>query len=35
MLMAGTLLGVLPVAVLFLFLQKEFVAGLTAGAVKG
>lgn len=35
MLMAGTLLGVLPVALLFLLLQKEFVAGLTAGAVKG
>jgi ABC-type glycerol-3-phosphate transport system permease component len=35
MLMAGTLLSVLPVIVLFLALQKEFVAGLTAGAVKG
>ena len=35
MLMAGTLLSVLPVIVLFLVLQKEFVAGLTAGAVKG
>jgi ABC-type glycerol-3-phosphate transport system permease component len=35
MLMAGTLLGVMPVALLFLLLQKEFVAGLTAGAVKG
>jgi ABC-type glycerol-3-phosphate transport system permease component len=35
MLMAGTLLSVLPVMVLFLLLQKEFVAGLTAGAVKG
>lgn len=35
MLMAGTLLAVLPVVVLFLLLQKEFVAGLTAGAVKG
>ncbi len=34
MLMAGTLLSVLPVIVLFL-LQKEFVAGLTAGVVKG
>jgi multiple sugar transport system permease protein len=33
--MAGTLLSVAPVMVLFLFLQKEFVAGLTAGAVKG
>ena len=35
MLMAGTLLAVLPVVVLFLLLQKEFVAGLTSGAVKG
>ena len=35
MLMAGTLVSVLPVMVLFLILQKEFVAGLTAGAVKG
>ncbi len=34
-LMAGTLLSVLPVAVLFFALQKEFVAGLTSGAVKG
>jgi len=35
MLMAGTFVAVLPVIVLFLLLQKEFVAGLTAGAVKG
>ena len=35
MLMAGTLVSVLPVVILFLILQKEFVAGLTAGAVKG
>jgi ABC-type glycerol-3-phosphate transport system permease component len=34
-LMAGTLLSVLPVILLFLALQREFVAGLTAGAVKG
>lgn len=34
-LMAGTFLSVLPVVVLFMVLQKEFVAGLTAGAVKG
>jgi ABC-type maltose transport system permease subunit len=26
---------VLPVIVLFMLLQREFVAGLTAGAVKG
>ncbi len=35
MLMAGTLISVLPVVILFFILQKEFVAGLTAGAVKG
>lgn len=34
-LMAGTLISVLPVIVIFMLLQKEFVAGLTAGAVKG
>jgi ABC-type glycerol-3-phosphate transport system permease component len=34
-LMAGTFLSVLPVIILFILLQKEFVAGLTAGAVKG
>ena len=34
-LMAGTLLSILPVVVLFFILQKEFLSGLTAGAVKG
>ena len=34
-LMAGTLLAVLPVLVLFFALQKDFIAGLTTGAVKG
>lgn len=34
-LMAGTLLSILPVVVLFLLLQREFISGLTAGAVKG
>jgi len=34
-LMAGTLVSILPVAILFFVLQKEFLAGLTAGAVKG
>ncbi len=33
--LAGTLLCVLPVILLFMALQKEFVAGLTTGAVKG
>jgi ABC-type glycerol-3-phosphate transport system permease component len=33
--MAGTLLSVAPVLVLFLVLQREFIAGLTSGAVKG
>ncbi len=34
-LMAGTLLGVLPVMLLFFILQKDFIAGLASGAVKG
>jgi multiple sugar transport system permease protein len=33
--LAGTLLAILPPAILFFALQKEFVAGLTSGAVKG
>ena len=33
--MAGTSLAVVPVVVLFFILQKEFISGLTAGAVKG
>ena len=35
MIMAGTLVAVTPVLVLFLMLQRDFIAGLTAGAVKG
>lgn len=35
MIMAGTLVAVFPVLVLFLLLQKDFISGLTAGAVKG
>ena len=35
LIMAGTLVGVVPVLALFLLLQREFIAGLTAGAVKG
>lgn len=34
-LMAGAVLATLPVVVLYLYLQKYVVAGLTAGAVKG
>ena len=34
-LMAATLLSVLPVATLFFVLQRDFIAGLTSGAVKG
>ena len=34
-LMAGTVLSILPVVILFFILQKEFISGLTAGAVKG
>lgn len=33
-LMMGTFLSVLPILVLFLFLQRHFVAGILAGAVK-
>ena len=33
--LAGTFLSILPIAVLFLALQREFIAGLTSGAVKG
>lgn len=35
LLMAGTLVSIAPVAGLFLFMQRDFVAGLTSGAVKG
>jgi ABC-type glycerol-3-phosphate transport system permease component len=34
-LMAGASLAVLPVFILFVVLQKDFIAGLTSGAVKG
>ena len=33
--LAGTLLAILPPALLFLALEKEFVSGLASGAVKG
>lgn len=35
MIMSGTLVSIAPVLCLFLLLQKEFIAGLTSGAVKG
>lgn len=35
MLMAGTLLSILPVVMLFFILQRDFIAGLASGAVKG
>jgi raffinose/stachyose/melibiose transport system permease protein len=34
-LLAGVVLAALPITVLFVFLQKYFVEGMTAGAVKG
>lgn len=34
-LMTGTFLSILPVALLFFILQKDFIAGLASGAVKG
>ena len=33
--LAGTALAMIPPAVLFFLLQKEFISGLTSGAVKG
>ncbi len=33
--LAGTFLSIFPIAVLFLLLQREFIGGLTSGAVKG
>lgn len=35
LIMAGTLVSIAPVMILFLLLQKEFISGLTSGAVKG
>ena len=35
MIMAGTVVSIAPVMLLFLLLQREFISGLTAGAVKG
>jgi sn-glycerol 3-phosphate transport system permease protein len=32
--MAGTVLAMLPILVLFLFLQRQMIKGLTAGAIK-
>jgi ABC-type glycerol-3-phosphate transport system permease component len=34
-LMAGTLISILPTMLLFFALQKDFIAGLTSGALKG
>jgi ABC-type glycerol-3-phosphate transport system permease component len=34
LLMAGTVVSIAPVMGLFLLLQKDFIAGLTSGAVK-
>ena len=33
--LSGIALAIVPVAVLFLALQREFIVGLTSGAVKG
>lgn len=35
LLMSGTFISIAPVMCLFLLLQKEFISGLTSGAVKG
>lgn len=34
-LMCGTLMSIVPVAILFFVLQRDFIAGLASGAVKG
>jgi ABC-type glycerol-3-phosphate transport system permease component len=34
-LMAGLVVVSLPIFAIFLFLQRQFIAGLTSGAVKG
>ncbi|MBC8133179.1 MAG: carbohydrate ABC transporter permease, partial [Deltaproteobacteria bacterium] len=33
--LAGTALAMVPPAILFFLLQKEFIGGITSGAVKG
>ncbi len=35
LIMAGATLSVIPILIIFIFLQRYFVSGLTAGAVKG
>jgi multiple sugar transport system permease protein len=35
LIMSGTLVSIAPVMLLFLLLQREFISGLTSGAVKG
>jgi multiple sugar transport system permease protein len=35
MIAAGTITSIFPVMIIFLLLQKEFISGLTSGAVKG
>jgi ABC-type glycerol-3-phosphate transport system permease component len=33
--MAGVMISIIPIIILYLFLQRYLVAGLTQGAVKG
>lgn len=33
--MAGSFLGTVPILILFLFMQRQFIAGLTSGSLKG
>lgn len=33
--MAGSFLGTLPILILFLAMQRQFIAGLTSGSLKG
>jgi ABC-type glycerol-3-phosphate transport system permease component len=35
MLMAGSLISTIPIIIIFMTAQEQFISGLTAGAVKG
>lgn len=35
LIMAGSVLIVLPLVILFIVLQKQFIVGITSGAIKG
>ena len=35
LLLSGAVMSVLPIMIIFMFNQKAFIAGLTAGSIKG